>query len=483
MTAPRLSVLSAEAFERDLTLRIPFRFGVITLRQATQVFLRVQVRDEATGDVAEGHAAELMVPKWFDKSPDLSEVDNVNQLRRSVQMAMTLSTAGGNSGARAPAGTAADLAWQLDAEQRNALSEENGLVAGFAPALMARTVIDALCRHEQISFYAAMQRNRVGLGARHLPADLEGFDVDAFLASLSPSSAIALRHTIGMADPITPADVTEPAPDALPHSLTAVIAHYQPTYFKIKVSGDVDADLARLSAIAEALDTGPDYRVTLDGNEQFSTPEHFTALLDALDSKPELNRLRQAMLFVEQPLPRHRTFQYNVHALARRIPLLIDESDSDLDSFRQARDCGYRGVSSKNCKGLYRSLINLARTRHWSGDGYFLSAEDLTTQPGLSVQQDLALVSLLGLRHVERNGHHYVDGMVNAPAAEQQAFAAAHPGLYRLDETGLHLRIEGGQIALDSLSSIGFTSSAIPDYRSMRALAALNFPPNLPPTL
>ena len=44
-----------------------------------------------------------------------------------------------------------------------------------------------------------------------------------------------------------------------------------------------------------------------------------------------------------------------------------------------------------------------------------MSAEDLTTLAGVSVQQDLALVSLLGLTHVERNGHHFIDGMSFAP--------------------------------------------------------------------
>jgi hypothetical protein len=43
------------------------------------------------------------------------------------------------------------------------------------------------------------------------------------------------------------------------------------------------------------------------------------------------------------------------------------------------------------------------------------------------VQQDLCLVSLLGLTHVERNGHHFIDGMSFAPEAEQAAFVAAHP--------------------------------------------------------
>ena len=46
-----------------------------------------------------------------------------------------------------------------------------------------------------------------------------------------------------------------------------------------------------------------------------------------------------------------------------------------------------------------------------------MTGEDLTIQAGLALQQDLALVSLLGLTHVERNGHHYVNGMAGLPAA------------------------------------------------------------------
>ena len=37
------------------------------------------------------------------------------------------------------------------------------------------------------------------------------------------------------------------------------------------------------------------------------------------------------------------------------------------------------------------------------------------------------MVNLLGIKHVERNGHHYVDGMAAQPEGEQQAFLAAQP--------------------------------------------------------
>ena len=51
-----------------------------------------------------------------------------------------------------------------------------------------------------------------------------------------------------------------------------------------------------------------------------------------------------------------------------------------------ARACGYRGVSSKNCKGFYKSLLNAARCHEWNREAgaprYFLSGEDLTTASG-----------------------------------------------------------------------------------------------------
>ena len=49
------------------------------------------------------------------------------------------------------------------------------------------------------------------------------------------------------------------------------------------------------------------------------------------------------------------------------------------------------------------------------------------------MQQDLALGALIGVTHAERNGHHYVDGFGDTPAAEAEAFLTAHPDLYVRD--------------------------------------------------
>ena len=103
--------------------------------------------------------------------------------------------------------------------------------------------------------------------------------------------------------------------------------------------------------------------------------------------------------------------------------MIIDESEDTLEAFPRARRLGYTGVSSKTCKGFYKSILNLARCAMWNREigteRYFMSGEDLTIQAGLALQQDLALICLLGLKHVERNGHHYVNGMAGLPDPEQ----------------------------------------------------------------
>jgi hypothetical protein len=102
-----------------------------------------------------------------------------------------------------------------------------------------------------------------------------------------------------------------------------------------------------------------------------------------------------------------------------------------------------------------------------------MSAEDLTTWPGVSVQQDLALVSLLGMTHVERNAHHFIDGMNFAPEGEQEAFVAAHPDLYeKRDGKPARLKAKGGKLALGSLAGPGFAVSADMDFKSMKPMAS-----------
>src|SRR6185295_8233771 len=169
------------------------------------------------------------------------------------------------------------------------------------------------------------------------------------------------------------------------------------------------------------------------------------------------------------PIKRSQAFAGDVSELAEVAkPVIIDESEDTLEAFPRARRLGYTGVSSKTCKGLYKSILNAARCRLWNREEgterYFLSGEDLTIQAGLALQQDLALVQLLGLKHVERNGHHYVNGMAGLPDAEQAAFCSKHPDLYERSQGAVRLKIAEGMIRTKSLSCPGFASEAMPDW-------------------
>ena len=42
--APRFTVAAIDLFERDVRLRLPFRFGAATVRHAPQAFVRATIR-------------------------------------------------------------------------------------------------------------------------------------------------------------------------------------------------------------------------------------------------------------------------------------------------------------------------------------------------------------------------------------------------------------------------------------------------------
>jgi hypothetical protein len=476
-TAPRLSVRSVELFESPYRLRLPFRFGVITVTEGRQAIARVRIRLE-DGREAEGFAAEALGAKWFDKNPTLSDAQNLHQLRRALELTVAAYRA-------APALTAFDLFAEhyRALQQAGAAQGLNPLVTSYGPALLDRAVLDALCRAHGVSFWQAMRSNLPGLRGHAIVPDLQGFDFAAFLQSLAPRDTLHVRHTVGLLDPIVAADQAAGTRvnDGLPETLEDVVAAYGNRYFKLKVSGQMEADLERLRRIAGVLDAqAQPYHATLDGNEQYEDAEAVDALWTRMAREPALARLCASTLLVEQPIKRQMALSQPVTPLARHKPVIIDESDGELDAFVRARDLGYTGVSSKACKGFYKSIVNLARCGVWNTQAgaqkYFMSAEDLTTQAGISVQQDLALVSLLGITHVERNAHHFIDGFNGRPVQEAEAYLHAHPDLYHRQDGHVRLHVAAGQLSLASLAGVGFGSGVTPVLADTETMARAEWP-------
>jgi hypothetical protein len=398
----------------------------------------------------------LLVPKWFDKRPELSPEETVAELRRSLLIARELYL--GRSGFE----TAFGLHASCIAAQVEACAGEDipPLAAAYGPAEIDKAVLDALLRCVGVNFFDGMAQNIAGIDARLSP-DLRDDDIAQFLERCRRLERVAVRHTVGLDDQVEGKGGVADAKE-----------NTSARYFKLKLNGDPEHDAARLTRIGKELTTLPhDYRVTLDANEQYADLAGLSALAGRLDHDTALKPIAAKLLYIEQPMPRDITRQSPLGALGVH-DFIIDEADDSYDAFPAARALGYRGISSKSCKGIYKSVINAVRATKWSVDGkrFFVTGEDLTCQAGLGVQQDLALGALIGVTHAERNGHHYVDGFGGAPATETEAFLSAHPDLYTRDVNRIRLSIHDGDLLTGSLTSPGFATSAHPDWTALLPL-------------
>jgi hypothetical protein len=458
----RLSVRDIALFERPVRFIRPFRFGAVVIDAAAQAFVRVEIEIEGKNKgeaTSVGASAELLVPKWFDKRPHLGPEQTVDQLRRSLAIARELYL-GYRGFATAFGLHAACIEAQLEACGSEDIPP---LAAAFGPAEIDKAILDALLRAAGVNFFDGMAKNVADIDARLSP-DLRDGDITQFLRRCQRLERVAVRHTVGLDDKIEGeggvADKKENA---------------GARYFKLKLNGDPDHDAARLTRIRHELGSLPHaYSVTLDANEQYADLASLRALLDRLTRDGALKPIAEKLLYIEQPMPRD---------ISRRSPLgaltschfIIDEADDCYDAFPVARELGYRGISSKSCKGLYKSVINATRAAKWSREDeeFFVTAEDLTCQAGLAVQQDLALGAFIGITHAERNGHHYVDGFGAAPTEEASAFLVAHPDLYFRDGNTIRLSIQNGDLLTGSLVTPGFATAAQPLWS---ALSPLNQP-------
>jgi hypothetical protein len=435
-----------QVFQRAVTLRLPFRFGAATVTACPQAFAKVTLQIE--GVDWHGASAELMVPKWFDKSPQRTQDDNFDQLRLCIIKARDAYLAAGS----------AQSAYSLSAATTEVVIDQMlkqghpRLVGQFGPALLDKAIADAVLRSQNHSWVS-------GLGLGLLGDPWSGS------LKLHTANSVWLRHTVGLADRLTDAEPLTAEEDGLPNSLTQAIEAYGLKYFKLKVGGNLEADIERLAKIEAVLSQVQDYKVTLDGNETFQNVESLSVFVQALSKHEATQRLLERTLLIEQPLPRAIALEEKMPSMPLNIPVILDESDDHPDVLAKGLALGYRGISSKACKGIYRSLHSASLVQ--KTPQCLLSGEDLTCQAGLGVQQDSLLATSLGVQHIERNGHHYVKGFGVAPLHESNDFAKAHADLYTSSSAGVHLKVQQGQINIASLHQTGFGHQAWPDWQSL----------------
>ena len=452
--APVVAVTEVASGRAPCELRLPFRFGGVTLQRADSLTCRVTIRG-ADGSVARGWSADLLAPRWFRKDNDATPAEDADELEASAAAA-----------ARALVGQPAAAAFQLWRGVMQArvdpfpFDQGDQLVRGFGVALVERALLDAVCRLVGTPFADALRQDAFGFRPSDVHAPLSGWDWRRDLPT--PQPRVAVRHTVGMLDPLRDRDLSaeQRLDDGLPQTLEGDLDAYGGRWLKVKIGAGVDGDRARLLDLARFCDErGGALGFSLDGNEQYDDLEQVADLLEGVAAEPAGARLLEHLVWIEQPLSRAVTFEPDRHRALDRVqrfaPLLIDEADAAPRSFERARAIGYRGVSVKNCKGVFRALCNFGVCRR---DGaWFQSGEDLTNVGVLALQQDLVTHSVLGLPHVERNGHRYLRGLDHLQGDVVERALREHGDLYRSLGQGAVLRIEGGEVSLGSaLQSVGY---------------------------
>lgn len=450
-----------EFFELPTRTRFPFRYGIASMTEVPHLFVTARVR--AGGQEATGLASEGLPPKWFTKdaatpfAQDLAEMFTV--IGQAARQAGDLG--------REPL-SFFDFWRELDRGQREWAQAHRipPLLAGLGVSLVERAALDGLSRALRQPVHRLIRQGRLGLRLGEVYPALSGIAAEDLLPA-KPLSSCAVRHTVGLADPLAPEDIRDPerVEDGLPQDLESNIRRYGLRYFKIKLSGQREPDRARLAGLTRLLEreTGGDFHATLDGNENFPTLAAFQDFWQEAAADPLLRRLWERVLVVEQPVHRARALDEMTGAMLRawrdRPAIIIDESDGAIGDVPRAIELGYSGASHKNCKGIVKGLANacfLAALRQ-QGQPAILTGEDLCNLGPVALLQDLAMTGLLGIAHVERNGHHYFRGLSMFPEDWQSTVLREHGDLYARCAEGIPaVSIAGGRIQLDSIHQAPF---------------------------
>jgi len=254
----------------------------------------------------------------------------------------------------------------------------------------------------------------------------------------APPTQLPAWHLVGGLDLLEDSEKTGAEPrDGYPVTLTDWIARDGLKCLKIKLRGNDSAwDYERILRVGKiSLDTGVLW-LTCDFNCTVTDPAYVNDILDRL--KLTHPRLYGMILYVEQPFPYDlESHRIDVHSVASRKPLFMDESAHDWKLIRLGRSLGWSGVALKTCKTQTGAILSTCWAK---AHGLTLMVQDLTN-PMLAQIPHVLLAAHVGtIMGVETNAMQFY------PAASAPE-AAVHPGLYRRHQ---------GMVDLSSLRGAGF---------------------------
>ena len=475
-TGGAVRVEGAEFFVRMLRTRLPFRYGITEMTEVPHLWVRARVR--VGGRAVVGYAGDHLPPKWFTKNPGTSFEEDLAGMRRSIGAAF---------GSAVEAGQAESVfaLWQRVYEGQHRWAAGIGmeaLLAGFGVSLVERVCIDAVCRDSGRPFGTVLREGGLGLRVEEVHPVLAGVRLGDFLPE-KPVRSMFVRHTVGMGDRLRGGG----GDPGRPVSLESNVERYGLSFFKVKLGGNPEPDLDRVREVWEvvrgAVVSRKEGGLSLDGNESYRSVAEFRGFWEGVKAlDPELSR---RVLWVEQPFGRGSALSEETRSGLRAWPdrpgMIIDESDGAVGDLPRALECGYSGVSHKNCKGVFRSVANAALLELFRREGALrrpvLSAEDLCTVGPYALLQDLAVASTLGVRHIERNGHHYFPGLAPFPDSMQRGIEQLHPDLFGRENTPYPaLRVVGGRVSVESVVEAPFGTGYQPDCEALAGFRLEDWP-------
>lgn len=277
----------------------------------------------------------------------------------------------------------------------------------------------------------------------YLGPDFAGRYPGDYLAA--PRAALRVQHVVGVGDALgaLPAEDaqdahTDPPRMGLPGDLVGWILRDGVSAFKLKTRGqDPAEDAARVvetyrSAYAALTHRGLDgrrLRLSVDPNEGCPDPAILLEMLDRLaqDAPDALASLD----YIEQPTGRDLSaYDFTLHDVARRVPVIIDESLESLDILPHLAEQGWSGLAVKTCKGHTHALLAYCWAKQ---HGQTVTLQDLTNI-GYALVHSANLCAHLDLSfdYFECNQRQYL------PHA-QPAVRAAYPAYFNVEEGMLHL--------------------------------------------
>ena len=195
----KVRILEGETRLINLRTRMPFKYGIATMTDVPYAFLKLSI--EIDGQAHNGYAADNLPPKWFTKVPEHPLGEEMVEMLRVIEHAREIAI-----------GMEADSPfelWQDLADAQSQWGTENQiapLLYGFGTSMVERALIEAYCRALGKPFSKALIDNDFGISLGAMQIETGATQPVDWLPH-TPLPSIIARHTVGLADPWTAADI------------------------------------------------------------------------------------------------------------------------------------------------------------------------------------------------------------------------------------------------------------------------------------